>query len=119
MQVQVDLAVILSIASLISSIFSIIGFVLTQKRLSKTDTQTDAATIAKLVITQGNQGDSIAHMRADIENHTIAIAKRDTEMDGVHKQLGELGKLKIEANFTEVKTELRHIRELLESGPRK
>ena len=46
-------------------------------------------------------------------SHAVAIAKQDTEMETVHRQLDEFNKMKIESNFAEVKAELRHIHESL------
>jgi len=48
------------------------------------------------------------------EANKIAIERRNEEMLGIHRRINALDELKIDAELAGIKTELKHIRALLE-----
>jgi len=51
-----------------------------------------------------------------VDSNRIAIERRNEEMISIHKRLDKIDDLKLEARLAEIKTELQHIRDLLEGG---
>ena len=51
-----------------------------------------------------------------IDDNNVSIERRNEEMRDVHRRLNKIDDLRIEANLAEIKTELSHIRKLIEGG---
>ena len=115
-QIQVDIAIIISILAMVSSGVSIYSAISTQVRLKKGDLKIDTTKMTEMTMQIDALKETVAGLVSATRANQMDIARRDVEMQGVHRQLSELNGLKIGENFIEIKTVLRHIRELIEGN---
>ena len=120
------IAVVALVLSTFSTVMSAYNIIQAQKRTGNTDTKEATEAMTKLTVSLDEMKTDMAAIKSMVARHDTRIEVRNEEMAGINRRLSNhdsrldtIDGLKIEANFTEVKMELRHIRELLEGSSQK
>ena len=106
-----DIIILLSVASVV---ISIINMVLTQRRLSRSDTRDDAALTARISDALSRVERRTTKLEGECDNLRIEHARLDKEKEVFYRRLEKLDGLNLEAALAEIKTTMAHMKKLLE-----
>ena len=109
--VEMHLATVISVLSLVIAALS---FIFTQHRFSKTNTKDASAELSDMKARLRNLETRVEHGEKTTDDNKIRIERRNEEMRDIHRRLNAIDELKIDAELAGIKTELKHIRVLLE-----
>ena len=105
---------VFEVTSIAAILISSITLILTQRRLNKTDTVDSTEEITKLKLHCDGMIERMSRCEKSNEDNKISIERRNEEMKWIHKHIVAIDALKLDAELALIKTDLKHIRALLE-----
>ena len=102
------------IISALSFVMVIVTFILTQSRISKTNTKESTEDIVKIKKDMEHYSARFAREEKTIDENKLAIERLNEVNRNVLRRLDSIDALKIDANLAGIQAELKHIRALLE-----
>jgi len=102
--------------SVITVIMGIVAFILTQHRVGKINTKDSTAEIERIKSDMRHHLERFAKEEQNIDDNRMAIERITVSSGEIRRRLDSIDALKIDATLAGIKTDLKHIRTLLEKN---